>query len=213
MEPPAHVCRALAQIDPNLRLVWLGRAYHADGRLPDTAPEDVAGTFGVLEIHRRRDIFDRRMRGIKASEPLYPRELRNRAGTVWGADGRPGRDWDIWTHQAVLICTCDYQWNMRHEDVYGTRFLDIMRKSRKTVRERKLQQMKEKEQRMRDRASKLGDAKEALAEGIKSIRAHTNTDFRMVDARKHAIREYEEEKENMAPEVGFKSRPTSRGVT
>jgi len=195
MHAPQHVCRALADSDPQLRLVWLGRAPTKDHI--KEGPEDELGCFGVLRILPKREAMAA-YNTIHSGGALWPQEFPH-TGSAFSANGDSRPDWDLLTSQALLIRTVDADWGMSHEDVFGTKLVAIMRAQRTNASTRKRAKQDLLAQASRDRASALAPVKEALAEGIKAERSRTDSDIRIVEARKHARAQYEEDLENEVP--------------
>lgn len=197
MHAPATTCRALYDLDPTLRLCWLGFTFTAVGRLPETAPEDERGCFGVLQIMPRRVAGHP---GPGRSNVVAPHvEELQYLGETFTRDGMPGRDWDPVTQAAVLIRTCDFQWDLSHADVFGTGLLAHMRAMQGRKADIKAAEAKVLAQLERDKRSRLDNVKSAMAEGLTYERKRTDSPIRVVEARKHAKQELEEARKRAAP--------------
>lgn len=131
MEPPKQVCRALAEMHPQLRLAWEGK--------PRQSEDDLnAGNFAIVQLFHRRDCGTPDL-------PLTFREFwevgpvmddsgevslgRVTRGPIFSKKGTHTPDWDPKVRSPILIVALNeefaYPWGepLKTEDVYSGKFL------------------------------------------------------------------------------------------
>lgn len=199
MHPPRHVCKAIYDLDHNLRLCWLGQDFERSGE----------GCFGVIELRPRRQVET--AEGIrKTLEPWFPYDIQH-AGDIFNKFGGTSPDFDRTTQAPILICTVSPQWHMHTRDVYGSRLVSILRGAKKSKREHYLQQRREIEAEARQTQTNIEGIASELADGIMHARKH-HAGERVVMARKHYKQKVaEREKRNSYKPDIVKSRLVQSG--
>jgi hypothetical protein len=133
MEAPAHICKAIAAIDPNFRLGWWGE--------PRQTEDDLnAGGFTLIELQPiRRCGYPDKPNGFRVFwdfvDTLGPMGQLGvgyaSRGPIFAKDGRVRRDWDQLTHLPVIRARFK---DFRHDgrpvnnyDVCSGRIIDIIK--------------------------------------------------------------------------------------
>lgn len=196
MHPPAETCRKLKELDPTLRLCWLG----AD--LDEEFDSTNEGSFGVVQLRSKRSVVDENGEPL-CFEPMFPQDFQ-RPGPVFNGQGGTTPDWDPVTQQPVLICTVTKTWGMSTQDVFGDRLVDVMRRARKTRKEHDVQRRRELEQAGKDHAAQKDELVEGMTAGIAWGQRQTNAD-RVVIARKHWKEHLREKRARMRRRIGLEN--------
>lgn len=103
MHPPAFVCKRLYELDPEIRLAWLGFRPRYEGELN-------AGTFCIVQLWKR-DHFGTHERPQTPSESWYVRPgidengreelVRIDRGPVFNRKGGTRPDWNVLAHEVI----------------------------------------------------------------------------------------------------------------
>lgn len=153
MHPPAHICKALANLHPQLRLGWMG------GERVKVDEQNV-GHFAVVQLYNVRDVGTYEdPRTIKQfwdvedyvdwddGELKFRRAYR---GPLFNKTGGVTPDWDPLFRIPVIVCAVAPTFGFTTQDIYDGKFITKLKQWLRPAQERR-------------RASKVAQETEAKA--------------------------------------------------
>lgn len=154
MHPPAHVCRQLYEIAPSLRLAWWGENPNS----PDGA------SFTLLELQPWRSVVINDQ--VQTIRRLWPMEVVG-AGPVFNRWGGTRPDYDSVTQALVEQTPLDPRMGYELADIFGSRFLQIVRKSMMRQADADRRRRRRLEKMGQERAQKITDTADEIADKAK----------------------------------------------
>ena len=127
---PAHICKALYDMQPDLRMCWIGKRRKNEG---DINP----GSFGICQLYHNsncgtpdepqtyREFWDVEMKHIAGSY----HNVRVNRGVLFNREGTSERDFDPLFYTPMFIVDLEHKdFGLTKYDIFGTKFLRDVRR-------------------------------------------------------------------------------------
>jgi hypothetical protein len=183
MHAPAHICRALYKVAPELRLAWLGLSYKKRVSGVWETGNDDKGCFAIVQIESMRRVGTPDK--PKVPQLMWPFHVDD-PGPIFNRNGGTEPDWDMLSEVPLFIHTIDSDLGMDHSWVFGasSRIVAHIAQHRTDEATRRKRLRAELEAKGKNKLQQIDETVEAFTEGVQWFNSKHDSE-RYVIAKKH----------------------------